>query len=201
MDALFAHTVDLFHRADILVNNAGATDGAPLTEISMAMWDKVIATNLKGPFLCTRAAMRVMKKQGGGRILKIDSISAQRPRLNAAPYAASKFGLSGLTTMTALEGARIRDISLLFASGKCSFGGLRRSGRGGYRNCGIFCGTEDESRGVSRSCNPDGEPPAHEHVGGDRPSRKVGLSRTWLSAMNTCCRWITITIRRWDGPR
>jgi NAD(P)-dependent dehydrogenase (short-subunit alcohol dehydrogenase family) len=104
VDALFARIMELFHRVDILVNNAGATDGAPLTEISTAMWDKVIATNLKGPFLCTRAAMRIMKRQGGGRILNIGSISAQRPRMNAAPYAASKFGLSGLTMVTALEG-------------------------------------------------------------------------------------------------
>ena len=102
--SLFEHTMDLFHRVDILVNNAGATDGAPLSEMSVEMWDKVIATNLRGPFLCTRSAFRIMKDQGGGRILNIGSISAQRPRLNAAPYAASKFGLAGLTTVTALEG-------------------------------------------------------------------------------------------------
>jgi NAD(P)-dependent dehydrogenase (short-subunit alcohol dehydrogenase family) len=104
VNSLFEKTMDLFHRIDVLVNNAGVTDGGPLTELSLETWDKVIATNLTGPFLCTRAAMRVMKKQGGGRILNIGSISAQRPRLNAAPYAASKFGLAGLTTVTALEG-------------------------------------------------------------------------------------------------
>jgi NAD(P)-dependent dehydrogenase (short-subunit alcohol dehydrogenase family) len=101
---LFEHTMSLFHRVDILVNNAGATDGGPLTEMSTEMWDKVIATNLRGPFLCTRSAMRIMKAQGSGRILNIGSISAQRPRLNSAPYASSKFGLSGLTIVTALEG-------------------------------------------------------------------------------------------------
>jgi NAD(P)-dependent dehydrogenase (short-subunit alcohol dehydrogenase family) len=68
------------------------------------IWDKVIATNLRGPFLCTRSAMRIMKTQGSGRILNIGSISAQRPRANAAPYATSKFGLWGLTLVTALEG-------------------------------------------------------------------------------------------------
>jgi NAD(P)-dependent dehydrogenase (short-subunit alcohol dehydrogenase family) len=101
---LFERTMDRFHRIDILVNNAGATDGGPLSEMTVEMWDKVIATNLKGPFLCTRSAMRIMKNQGGGRILNIGSISAQRPRLNSAPYASSKFGLVGLTTVTALEG-------------------------------------------------------------------------------------------------
>jgi NAD(P)-dependent dehydrogenase (short-subunit alcohol dehydrogenase family) len=104
VNSLFKRTMDLFHRVDILVNNAGATDGGPLSEMSVEMWDKVIATNLKGPFLCTRSAMRIMKSQGGGRILNIGSISAQRPRLNSAPYASSKFGLIGLTTVTALEG-------------------------------------------------------------------------------------------------
>ncbi len=104
VDSLFERTMELFHRVDILVNNAGATDGGPLTEMSTETWDKVIAVNLRGPFLCTRSAMRIMKAQSSGRILNIGSISAQRPRLNSAPYASSKFGLSGLTIVTALEG-------------------------------------------------------------------------------------------------
>jgi NAD(P)-dependent dehydrogenase (short-subunit alcohol dehydrogenase family) len=104
VNSLFERTMDLFHRVDILVNNAGATDGGPLTEMSAETWDKVMAVNLRGPFLCTRSAMRIMKAQGSGRILNIGSISAQRPRLNSAPYASSKFGLSGLTIVTALEG-------------------------------------------------------------------------------------------------
>jgi NAD(P)-dependent dehydrogenase (short-subunit alcohol dehydrogenase family) len=104
VNSLFERVMDLFHRVDILVNNAGATDGAPLTELSVDTWDKVIATNLRGAFLCTRSAMRIMRGQNGGRILNIGSISAQRPRLNSAAYAASKFGLWGLTIVTALEG-------------------------------------------------------------------------------------------------
>jgi len=104
VDALFAHTMGLFRRVDILVNNAGATDGGPLDQLSVETWDKVIATNLRGPFLCTRSAMRIMKSQRCGRILNIGSISAQRPRFNAAPYATSKFGIWGLTIVTALEG-------------------------------------------------------------------------------------------------
>jgi NAD(P)-dependent dehydrogenase (short-subunit alcohol dehydrogenase family) len=104
VDALFARTMELFHRLDILVNNAGAIDGGPLDELSVETWDKVISTNLRGPFLCTRSAMRIMKTQGSGRILNIGSIAGQRPRVNAAPYATSKFGLWGLTTATALEG-------------------------------------------------------------------------------------------------
>lgn len=104
VNALFERTMELFRRVDILVNNAGAIDGGPLDELSVETWDKVIATNLRGPFLCTRCAIRIMKRQGGGRILNIGSISAQRPRFNAGPYAASKFGIWGLTIVTALEG-------------------------------------------------------------------------------------------------
>ena len=104
VNALFTRTMDLFHRVDVLVNNAGAIDGGPLDELSVETWDKVIATNLRGPFLCTRSAMQIMKRQGGGRILNIGSISAQRPRFSAAPYATSKFGIWGLTIATALEG-------------------------------------------------------------------------------------------------
>ena len=63
-----------------------------------------IAVNLRAPFLCTRAAMRIMKPQGGGRIINIGSISAQRVRPDSAPYSASKHGLWGLTQVTALEG-------------------------------------------------------------------------------------------------
>jgi NAD(P)-dependent dehydrogenase (short-subunit alcohol dehydrogenase family) len=104
VDSLFKRVIDLFERVDILVNNAGVVDGGPLDEMSVETWDKVIATNLRGPFLCTRSAMRVMKAQRNGRILNIGSISAQRPRLNSAPYATSKFGIWGLTLVTALEG-------------------------------------------------------------------------------------------------
>ena len=102
--ALFEETMEEFGRLDILVNNAGAFDGGPLEELSLATWQKVIAVNLDGPFLCSREAMKIMKKQKGGRIINIGSISAQMPRLNSSPYTTSKFGLVGLTRTTALEG-------------------------------------------------------------------------------------------------
>ncbi|MCZ6680109.1 MAG: SDR family NAD(P)-dependent oxidoreductase [Candidatus Poribacteria bacterium] len=104
VETLFARAMERFSRLDILVNNSGAFDGGPLDELSTEAWDNVIAVNLRGPFLCTRAAMRIMKKQGGGRIINIGSISAQRVRPNSAPYSTSKFGIWGLTQVTALEG-------------------------------------------------------------------------------------------------
>ena len=96
--------MERFGRLDVLVNNAGAFDGGPIDELSVEKWDRVVAVNLRGPFLCSRAAFRIMKKQGGGRIINIASISAQRVRPRSAAYAATKHGLWGLTQVTALEG-------------------------------------------------------------------------------------------------
>jgi NAD(P)-dependent dehydrogenase (short-subunit alcohol dehydrogenase family) len=104
VEAVFQQTLDRFGRLDLLVNNAGAFDGGPLDELATEDWDKVIAVNLRAPFLCTRAAMRVMKPRRSGRIINIGSISAQRVRPHSAPYSASKHGLWGLTQVTALEG-------------------------------------------------------------------------------------------------
>ena len=64
----------------------------------------MLYVNLTGVFICTREAMKIMKRQGGGRIINIGSISAQMPRPNSAPYATTKHGLVGLTRSTALEG-------------------------------------------------------------------------------------------------
>ena len=104
VENLFARAMERFGRLDVLVNNAGAFDGGPLDELTLETWETVIAVNLRGPFLCTRAAMRIMKAQGGGRIINVASISAQRVRPNSAPYSASKHGVWGLTQVTALEG-------------------------------------------------------------------------------------------------
>jgi len=102
--SLFQRVVKELSKVDILVNNSGAFDGGPLDELSLETWRKVMEVNLTGVFLCTREAMKVMKKQRGGRIINIGSISAQMPRPNSAPYATSKHGLVGLTKSTALEG-------------------------------------------------------------------------------------------------
>lgn len=104
VEGLFAATIQRFGRLDILVNNAGAFDGGPIDELSVEAWDRVMATNLRGPFLCTQAAMRIMKRQQQGRIINVGSISAQRVRPRSAPYSTSKHGLWGLTQVTALEG-------------------------------------------------------------------------------------------------
>jgi NAD(P)-dependent dehydrogenase (short-subunit alcohol dehydrogenase family) len=102
--ALFARTMQEFGRIDILINNSGAFDGGPFEELTLETWQKVLGVNLTGPFLCAREAMPIMKKQGGGRIINIGSISAQMCRPNSAPYNTTKHGLVGLTKSIALEG-------------------------------------------------------------------------------------------------
>jgi NAD(P)-dependent dehydrogenase (short-subunit alcohol dehydrogenase family) len=106
IDNLFDKTVQRFGRVDILVNNAGLFGASPIDEMSTETWDRLIAVDLRGPFMCTRSAFRIMKKQGGGRIINIGSISAQRVRPNNAAYSVAKFGLVGLTHTTALEGRK-----------------------------------------------------------------------------------------------
>jgi NAD(P)-dependent dehydrogenase (short-subunit alcohol dehydrogenase family) len=101
---LFSKTLSEFGQLDILVNNSGVAAGGPIEDIDINTWLNVINVNLTGVFLCTREAMRIMKKQNQGRIINIGSISAQVPRMNSAPYTSSKHGLVGLTKSTALEG-------------------------------------------------------------------------------------------------
>ncbi|MEX1232729.1 MAG: SDR family oxidoreductase [Planctomycetaceae bacterium] len=102
--ALFEATMKRFGRVDVLVNNAGAFDGGRFHKLTTEAWNNVVGACLTGTFLCSRAAFRIMKDQGGGRILNIGSISAQRAREGSAPYTAAKFGVWGLTQSIALDG-------------------------------------------------------------------------------------------------
>src|SRR5512141_1703800 len=102
--ALFKHTMDKWGRLDLLVNNAAVIAGAPLESFPMELWQRALATNLTGPFLCTREAFRIMKPQGGGRIVNIASVAARRVRPDSASYSATKAALWGLTQVAALEG-------------------------------------------------------------------------------------------------
>lgn len=104
VDAFFDGVLGRFGRVDILVNNAGAFDGGRIDQLPLEAWNKVVGACLTGAFLCSRRAFAAMKEQGGGRILNIGSISAQRPREGSAAYSAAKFGVWGLTQATALDG-------------------------------------------------------------------------------------------------
>ena len=107
--ALFAQTKQAFGRLDILFNNAGI--GAPpvlLEDLTYEQWKSVVDTNLNGMFLCTQEAFKIMKSQHpqGGRIINNGSVSAQAPRVNSAPYTATKHAITGLTKSTALDGRK-----------------------------------------------------------------------------------------------
>ncbi len=104
VDSFFEGVMQTFGRVDILVNNAAAFDGGRIDELSLDAWNNVIGACLTGAFLCSRRAFSLMKDQGGGRILNIGSISAQRPRKGSVPYATAKFGVWGLTQATAIDG-------------------------------------------------------------------------------------------------
>jgi NAD(P)-dependent dehydrogenase (short-subunit alcohol dehydrogenase family) len=102
--AMIASVVSTFGRVDLLVNNAGIQVWAPFLEITEDAWDAVIATNLKGCFVCTQAAARVMKDQDtGGSIVNIGSGSNKIAFPGLASYTASKGGIEMLTKVAAVE--------------------------------------------------------------------------------------------------
>jgi NAD(P)-dependent dehydrogenase (short-subunit alcohol dehydrogenase family) len=99
-----AGVVDDHGSLDVLVNNAGiAPLAASLPEVSEALWDKTLEVNLKGPFRLMAVAGDRMVKQGGGSIVNISSIGAERPSPAEAMYAAAKNGLNALTRAFAQE--------------------------------------------------------------------------------------------------
>ena len=112
VDRLFAATVDRFGRVDLLFNNAGvAAPPVPIDELPVEAWDRLIAVNLRGSFLCARAAFGQMRRQdpSGGRIINNGSVSAITPRPFSAPYTASKHAITGLTKSLSLDG---RDLGI-----------------------------------------------------------------------------------------
>jgi NAD(P)-dependent dehydrogenase (short-subunit alcohol dehydrogenase family) len=107
VEALFAAIGEGFGRLDLLFNNAGTgATAVPIDELSPAQWNRVVAVNLTGAFLCARGAFRLMRAQDprGGRIINNGSISAHAPRLYSAPYTATKHAITGLTKSLALDG-------------------------------------------------------------------------------------------------
>jgi NAD(P)-dependent dehydrogenase (short-subunit alcohol dehydrogenase family) len=101
---LFGRTLAAHDRVDILINNAGIATRSPTDELTLEAWRRVLDVNVTGPFLCSREALKIMKRQKGGRIINIGSISAKVPRANSAPYTTTKFALEGLTRSLALDG-------------------------------------------------------------------------------------------------
>jgi 3-oxoacyl-[acyl-carrier protein] reductase len=102
-DKLVTAAHDAYERLDILVNNAGFNRDTLLLRMSVEDWDEVMSTNLRGAFLCTRAALRYMLRQRWGRIVNIGSVSGIAGNAGQANYAAAKAGLMGFTKAVARE--------------------------------------------------------------------------------------------------
>jgi len=96
--------VERFGAVHILVNNAGiAGPTAPCEDVKLAEWEETMAVNLRGPFLCAKAVLPVMKAQRWGRIINVSSITGKRSLPLRTPYASSKLGLIGFTRTLAAE--------------------------------------------------------------------------------------------------
>jgi len=105
-DKMIEAAMNEYGRVDILVNNAGITRDGIFLRMKDEDWDAVLTVNLKGAFLCSRAASKVMTKQRSGRIINIASVVGQMGNAGQANYCASKAGLIGLTKSNARELAK-----------------------------------------------------------------------------------------------
>jgi 3-oxoacyl-[acyl-carrier protein] reductase len=104
-DAVVASTVEHFGRLDVLVNNAAWNIGIPFSDLDALtpeVFDRMYATNLRGPYLLARAAARVMKEQGDGRIVNVASIGGLYPASSSIAYSSTKAGLIHLTRCLAV---------------------------------------------------------------------------------------------------
>jgi NAD(P)-dependent dehydrogenase (short-subunit alcohol dehydrogenase family) len=107
VELLFEQVMARFGRVDLLFNNAGISGPrGTLDEIAVDEWERTVATNINGSFLCARAAFGCMKRQSpqGGRIINNGSLAAYTPRPHTAPYAVTKHAISGLTKCLSIDG-------------------------------------------------------------------------------------------------
>jgi 3-oxoacyl-[acyl-carrier protein] reductase len=104
VNLLLAKTVSQYGRVDILVNNAGIFGGRRIADTDTKIFDEVMATNLRGTFLCCRAGFQQMKQQRGGLIINMASVAGVQAWAGTGTYSASKHGIMALTKSLADEG-------------------------------------------------------------------------------------------------
>jgi len=107
VDKMVADAIKQFGRIDCAFNGAGVGSpiGGTIVDYEDDHWDQVMNVNLRGMFLCMRAEIRQMQKQGGGNIINVASIGGERATPKAPAYIASKHGVIGLTRATAIDHA------------------------------------------------------------------------------------------------
>ncbi|MFL5734575.1 MAG: SDR family oxidoreductase [Chloroflexia bacterium] len=103
-ESVIRRTVQDCGRLDILINNAGIDRTVPVEELTVEDWDRIMAVNLRGPFVMSKHAMALMRDQRRGHIVNITSTAAKRAWANASAYHASKWGLVGLSHALHVEG-------------------------------------------------------------------------------------------------
>ena len=103
VNKMIASTVEKYGKLDVLVNNAGITMDATLLKMTEDQWDKVIDVNLKGVYICGQAAAKVMVEQGSGVILNASSVVGVYGNFGQTNYAATKWGVIGMTKTWAKE--------------------------------------------------------------------------------------------------
>ena len=171
VNALIGLTLAQFGQLDVLVNNAGIAVHAPLVDMTLADWQATLDVNLTGPFLCARAALRVMVAAGRGRIINVASISSQRVRPGSASYSASKFGLWGLTQVIALEGRAHGGVVQLPQPGQ------HLGGAADPHPAARGRGTDDDRGRIGRRRRDDGRHAGpREHAGSHRAARRPSHS-------------------------
>jgi NAD(P)-dependent dehydrogenase (short-subunit alcohol dehydrogenase family) len=97
IDVVVEETLNRFGRLDVLVNNAGVDVTVPIDELTVDQWDRIVAVNLRAPFILSRLVLPHMREQGGGHIVNIISTAAKRAWANASAYHATKWGLLGFS--------------------------------------------------------------------------------------------------------
>jgi 3-oxoacyl-[acyl-carrier protein] reductase len=149
-EAMVEKVIGDFGRIDILVNNAGITRDTLLLRMGEQEWDAVLDTNLKGAYVCTRAALRSMMRRRSGRIINVSSVAGLMGNAGQANYSASKAGLIGFTRAVAREVAS-RSITVNAVAP-------------GYIETDIWAGVSDSARSTLLQMIPLGRPGAPEEV-------------------------------------
>jgi NAD(P)-dependent dehydrogenase (short-subunit alcohol dehydrogenase family) len=151
VDALAALALERLGRVDILVNNAGAAHSAPIRKLELEDWQRVIAVNATGTFLCTKAFLPGMVERGWGRVVNVASTAALQGARYIAAYAAAKHAVLGFTRCAAAEvaasGVTVNAVCPGYVDTDMTFATIRtivaRSGR-----------TEEQARDFITSLNP-----------------------------------------------